>query len=47
MVGVPFNGYAVSPDGQRILMIRHIGEIAPDELIVVENWFDELKKSRK
>jgi len=43
----PFNGYAVSPDGQRILMIRRIGEGVPDKLIVVENWFEELKKSRK
>ena len=43
----PLNGYAVSPDGQRILMIRRIGAGVPDKLIVVENWFDELKKSRK
>ena len=43
----PFNGYAVSPDGQRILMIRHIGEIAPDKLIVVENWFEDLKASMR
>ena len=42
-----FNGYAVSPDGQGILMIRRIGAAVPDKLIVVENWFDELKKSRK
>jgi hypothetical protein len=42
-----FNGYAVSPDGQRILMIRRVGESAPDKLIVVENWFEDLKaKSR-
>jgi len=39
----PFNGYAVSPDGQRILMIRHIGAGVPDKLIVVENWFEELR----
>jgi DNA-binding SARP family transcriptional activator len=39
----PFNGYAVSPDGQRILMIRGIGADVPDKLIVVENWFEELK----
>lgn len=38
-----FNGYAVSPDGQRILMIRRLGAGLPDKLIVVENWFEELK----
>ena len=43
----PFNGYAVSPDGQGILMIRRVGAAVPDKLIVVENWFEELKKSRK
>jgi DNA-binding SARP family transcriptional activator len=37
------NGYAVSPDGQRILMIRLVGAGVPDKLIVVENWFEELK----
>jgi protease II len=42
-----FNGYSVSPDGQRILMIRRVGAGVPDKLIVVENWFDELKKSSK
>jgi DNA-binding SARP family transcriptional activator/Tol biopolymer transport system component len=36
--------YAVAPDDQRFLMIRP----QPDKLIVVENWFEELKaKSRK
>jgi hypothetical protein len=43
----PFNGYAVSPDGQRILMIRGVGAGVPDKLIVVENWLEELKKSLK
>jgi hypothetical protein len=37
------NGYAVSPDGQRILMIRRVGAEVPDKLIVVENWFEELR----
>ena len=37
--------YAVAPDDQRFLMIR---AGAPDKLIVVENWFEELRaKSRK
>ncbi len=35
-------GYAVSPDDRRFLMIRPaVG--APEKLIVVENWFEELK----
>ena len=37
--------YAVAPDDRRFLMIR---AGTPDKLIVVENWFEELKaKSRK
>ena len=37
--------YAVSPDDRRFLMIR---AGTPDQLIVVENWFEELTaKSRK
>ena len=40
--------YAVSPDDRRFLMIRRFVPNAPDKLIVVENWFEELKsKSRK
>ena len=42
-----FNGYAVSPDGQRILMIRRVGAGVPDKLIVVENWFEELKGKKR
>jgi DNA-binding SARP family transcriptional activator/Tol biopolymer transport system component len=39
--------YAVAPDDQRFLMIRPL-ETSTDKLIVVENWFEELKtKSRK
>jgi serine/threonine-protein kinase len=37
--------YAVAPDDRRFLMIR---TSTPDKLIVVENWFEELRtKSRK
>ena len=32
--------YAVAPDDRRFLMIR---AGAPDKLIVVENWFEELR----
>jgi Tol biopolymer transport system component len=40
--------YAVAPDDRRFLMIRQATGSAPDELIVVDNWFEELKaKSRK
>ena len=43
-----FAEYAVSPDDRRFLMIRRFVPNAPDKLIVVENWFEELKaKSRK
>jgi serine/threonine-protein kinase len=42
------NGYTVTPDGQRLLMIRRVGAGVPDKLIVVENWFEELNaKSRR
>ncbi|MGI8402011.1 MAG: BTAD domain-containing putative transcriptional regulator [Gemmatimonadaceae bacterium] len=40
--------YTVAPDDQRFLMIRDAKTGTPDKLIVVENWFEELKaKSRK
>jgi DNA-binding SARP family transcriptional activator len=40
--------YAVALDDRRFLMIRPLQTGAPDKLIVVENWFEELKaKSRK
>lgn len=39
--------YAVAPDDRRFLMIRPLETGTPDKLIVVENWFEELKaKSR-
>jgi len=40
--------YDVSLDDRRFLMIRPIAASASDKLIVVDNWFEELKaKSRK
>jgi hypothetical protein len=39
--------YAVAPDDRRFLMIRPLETSTPDKLIVVENWFEELTKSRK
>ena len=35
--------YDVSPDDERFLMIRPLGASAPEQLIVIENWFEELK----
>jgi serine/threonine-protein kinase len=40
--------YAVAPDDRRFLMIRPLETGTPDKLIVVENWFEELRtKSRR
>jgi serine/threonine protein kinase/dipeptidyl aminopeptidase/acylaminoacyl peptidase len=40
--------YAVAPNDRRFLMIRPLATGTPDKLIVVENWFEELKaKSQK
>jgi hypothetical protein len=35
--------YDVSFDGQRFLMTRQVAASAPDQLIVVDNWFEELR----
>ena len=41
---VPFHPqYDVMPDGQRFVMIRNLGGQEAGELIVVENFFEELK----
>ena len=38
----------VSPDGQRFLMLKEGGgdsrNTPPDRFIVVENWFEELRR---
>jgi Tol biopolymer transport system component len=40
--------YAAASDDRRFLMIRPLAASGSDKLIVVENWFEELKaKSRK
>ena len=36
--------YDVSPDGERFLMIRQAHPPPATEIIVVENWFEELKR---
>lgn len=35
--------YAVAPDDRRFLMTRAVATSEPDKLIVVENWFEEMK----
>lgn len=39
--------YAVAPDDRRFLMIRALGAVEPDKLVVVDNWFEELKAKAK
>jgi serine/threonine-protein kinase len=38
------NNYDVTPDGQRLLMIRRDTESAPRQINVVLNWHEELKR---
>ena len=39
-----FRNYDVSLDGQRFVMIESAQDLAPAELLVVLNWFEELKR---
>ena len=43
---VTFTNYDVSPDGQRFLMLKPNGQTqaAPTQIVVVQNWFEELKQ---
>lgn len=37
--------YDVSPDGERFLMIKQVeSQAAEQKIIVVQNWFEELKR---
>ena len=36
--------YDVHPDGDRFLMVRSIGETAQSRIVLVVNWFEELKR---
>ena len=36
--------YDISPDGQRFLMIKREQDLAPTEIVVILNWFEELKR---
>jgi eukaryotic-like serine/threonine-protein kinase len=44
--GAPVANYAVSPDGQRFLMVKPVDQEqpAPTQINVVLNWFEELKR---
>jgi hypothetical protein len=35
--------YAVTPDGQRFLMVLDRQDLPAPQLVFVPNWFDELK----
>ena len=39
--------YDVAPDDRRFLMIKDFGGDAGDEVVFVENWFEELKAIMK
>ena len=39
--------YAVAPDDRRFLMIRPLESGSPDNIVVVENWFEELKAAAR
>ncbi len=45
-----YRGYDVSPDGRRFLMLRPIVdsvEAAPNRVVVVDNWYEELRSRRE
>lgn len=37
-------GYDVTADDKRFVFVRSIGGAIPDKVVVVENWFEELKR---
>jgi serine/threonine-protein kinase len=38
-------GYDISPDAQRFLMIKEVGQTASNpQIVMVQNWFEELKR---
>jgi hypothetical protein len=43
---VPLHNFDVSPDGQHFLMLKAVEQeqTAPTQIIVVLNWFEELKR---
>jgi serine/threonine-protein kinase len=43
LTNVNHRQYDVTPDGERFIMVRPVGDCAQGALIVVENFFEELK----
>ena len=43
IAGISRRNYDVSPDDQRFLMIRRARGSASAQVVVVENWFEEMK----
>ncbi len=39
--------YSVAPDDKRFMMIRRVPGGVPDEMIIVDNWFEELKQNQR
>jgi serine/threonine-protein kinase len=39
--------FDVSPDGKRFVMVRPVAGLGETELVVVQNWFEELKRRAK
>ena len=39
--------FDVSPDGKRFVMVRPVAGLGETELVVVQNWFEELKQRAK
>jgi serine/threonine-protein kinase len=47
-VGGSYQLYDVAPDGQRFVMVRGVAAAAETELVLVQNWFEELRaRARK
>ena len=36
--------FDVSPDARRFLLIERVDSAVPRQLVVVQNWFEELKR---
>jgi len=45
-LGLARANYDVSPDGQRFLMLKPVEQeqVAPAQIVLVQNWFEELKR---
>jgi Tol biopolymer transport system component len=42
----PLNFYAISRDDQKVLMVRFLHHNVTDKIVMVDNWFEELKHNR-